>query len=297
MTDLSSTPSRLLTSSSSNKPRSTARPPESPATKSPPDTPADLSKLRAYTACRHCRLKKIKCLPGSSNNVPTNGPPGPCQQCSQNGIECTFPPTRDRAAYSRQYVQNLEARVQALEMVQGRMMPLLLDYETKHPNGSVFRVESERKTAINTHMTVEPITANGFTSNSPSPSTEDIGQITRDERGNYRWIGSSNTFSLLDSFAHHSPAHPSPPQSDAPHDNPYFGPVAGSGVVKALPGVDEVSYPTLQAAGEMVDAFFAEVHPCLPIIIEHDFRLGFKRIMDKRASHQPQESGGVRSSC
>lgn len=35
----------------------------------------------------------------------------------------------------------------------------------------------------------------------PVPDNEDAGQITQDDRGNYRWIGSSSTLSLLDSFS------------------------------------------------------------------------------------------------
>lgn len=35
----------------------------------------------------------------------------------------------------------------------------------------------------------------------PVSDNEDAGQITQDDRGNYRWIGSSSTLSLLDSFS------------------------------------------------------------------------------------------------
>lgn len=149
---------------------------------------------------------------------------------------------------------------------------------------------------------------------SSAPSVEDGGQITQDERGNYRWIGSSNTLSLLDSFTPHShsqshnhthtkaysnsPSHPHShndnqlgegiphrPQQDRndSHTNPYFGPVAGSGVVKALPGIDEVSYPSHRAARDMVDAFFRDVHPMLPVVVEHEFRVDFDRLMQRRS--------------
>jgi hypothetical protein len=135
---------------------------------------------------------------------------------------------------------------------------------------------------------------------------DDVGQITQDERGNYRWIGPSNTLSLLDNF---SSRHPevangaetnilipdTPNRSEAPsrNSNPYFGPVAGAGVVKALPTVDEVSYPSREAAEEMVDAFFSEVHPCLPTLIEHDFRTKFKELMDRKANGEIVGGGGV----
>jgi len=260
----------------------------------PPDVSVDLSKVRAYAACRNCRIKKIKCLPGESD-LANAGPPGSCQQCVQAGIECTYPPTRDRAAYSRQYVQNLEARVQALEMVQGRMMPLLDAFERGEGEPSrVGRPQRQSRPAVGLEEGEGEQSIRGGVQRSPSQDAEDLGQITFDERGNSRWIGSSNTLSLLGSFSHRSPADPSPPSTSTPHDaNPYFGPVAGSGVVKALPGIDEVSYPSARAAAEMVDAFFAEVHPCLPIMAEHEFREGFRRLMELRASHQPQESSGV----
>jgi hypothetical protein len=211
------------------------------------------------------------------------------------GSECVYPPTRDRAAYSRQYVQNLEARVQALEGVWGRIVPVLEAFE----GGSSGLLGGG--------------TSNGGTSHPPIPmptlpapmqdddddedgasdrhSLED-GQITQDERGNYRWIGSSNTLSLLDSFSGQPLQTPlsSTPHTHTPDRNPYFGPVAGSGVVKALPGVDEVSYPTHRAAREMVDAFFSDVHPTLPVVIEYEFRQEFDALMDRRSRGEVETS-------
>lgn len=126
---------------------------------------------------------------------------------------------------------------------------------------------------------------------SERPSMED-GQITQDERGNYRWIGSSNTLSLLDSFSGQPLQTPlsATPHTHTPDRNPYFGPVAGSGVVKALPGVDEVSYPTHRAAREMVDAFFSDVHPTLPVVVEYEFRQEFDALMDRRSRGEVETS-------
>lgn len=128
-------------------------------------------------------------------------------------------------------------------------------------------------------------------------SLED-GQITQDERGNYRWIGSSNTISLLDSFSNQPLQTPlsSTPHTHTPDRNPYFGPVAGSGVVKALPGVDEVSYPTHRAAREMVDAFFSDVHPTLPVVLEYEFRQEFDALMDRRSRGEVETSSQTVSS-
>lgn len=99
----------------------------------PDQNPA--TAIRAFPACRNCRDKKVKeaslllspsitssALPASLENYGANL--GRCQKCLQSGAECIYPPTRDRAAYSRRYVANLETRVQSLEMVHARLMPL-----------------------------------------------------------------------------------------------------------------------------------------------------------------------------
>ncbi|WVR07769.1 hypothetical protein IAU60_004812 [Kwoniella sp. DSM 27419] len=322
------------------------------------DTSQDVSKVRAYAACRNCRTKKIKCLPGPPNTGVSSQPgpegpavPGPCQQCLQVGAECEYPPTRDRAAYSRQYVQNLETRVQALEALQARVLPLLemfegspsglpmptaLKRETRNSSSRLAAVDGP-VTAVDSDAEVEAEAENegdgegdeeeGERAGSSS-DVEDGGQMTQDERGNYRYIGSSNTLSLLDSFSHrggdrererererasdkeqdapggqpsmtHRPSftqrssfNPSDPNSrQSPSiseqasrgPNPYFGPVAGSGVVKALPPVNEVQYPEPELAQEMIDAYFWEIHHCLPVLLEHDFRREYKRLMEDNA--------------
>nr|XP_019010220.1 uncharacterized protein I206_04688 [Kwoniella pini CBS 10737]OCF49001.1 hypothetical protein I206_04688 [Kwoniella pini CBS 10737] len=308
------------------------------------DPSQDVTKVRAYSACRSCRVKKIRCLPGPSNGVVgENGGlvPGTCQQCIQGGIECTYPPSRDRAAYSRQYVQNLESRVQALEAVQNRILPLLDAFEHNHnilplASNQIKRDKSNKNDddqGVNNQVGVEDPT-HGTESegerdsqeeenmhHSSHSDVEDGGQMTQDERGNYRYIGSSNTLSLLDSFSHrdrenhkdkemefpnqagiisrsnsfalksnnqlsdpnsrHSPAISD--QTATTRTNPYFGHVAGSGVVKALPPVHEVQYPPPDEAQKMIDAYFLEVHPSLPVVLEHEFRKEFKEVMDTRA--------------
>ncbi|KAK4689854.1 hypothetical protein P7C73_g226, partial [Tremellales sp. Uapishka_1] len=278
----------------------------------------DLSKIRAHAACKSCRTKKVKCLPGPAV-LDGQQPPGPCQQCLQCKIECTYPPTRDRAAYSRQYVQNLEARVQALENLSNyRIMPMLKVFEsggtrmkTHPPDGTGEPVElggegdEEEEEDEEEEGAGEDTERQGGVSGSEEG---DDGQMAQDEHGNYRWIGSSNTLTLLDSFGQSHPAdnHHLPPTSASgphttqtspsshsgptPRNNPYFGPVAGSGVVKALPNIDEVNYPPRRYAEEMVNAFFEEVFPCLPIVLEHDFREGFTALMERRENGLPETS-------
>jgi hypothetical protein len=216
-----------------------------------------------------------------------SGGPGACQQCVAGGSECIYPPTRDRAAYSRQYVQNLEARVQALEGVWGRMVPVLEAFE----GGSSVMGNGSALPPIPPFPAPMQEEDGEDDAGSDRHSLED-GQITQDERGNYRWIGSSNTLSLLDSFSNQPLQTPlsSTPNTHTPDRNPYFGPVAGSGVVKALPGVDEVSYPTHRAAREMVDAFFSDVHPTLPVVLEYEFRQEFDALMDRRSRGEVETS-------
>jgi hypothetical protein len=124
------------------------------------------------------------------------------------------------------------------------------------------------------------------------------GQMTQDERGNYRWIGASNTLSLLDSFNPTSPhqrPEPLPGRQPTSGDNPYFAPVAGSGVINVLPTVDEVVYPEARAAEEMIDAYFREIHPILPIMIEREFREAYAALLQRRSAGVLEKSGMVSS--
>lgn len=302
-----------------------------PSESSPPafDGPGvpDLGKVRAYAACKSCRLKKVKCLPGPASQR-AGEPPGTCHQCAQAGSDCTYPPTRDRAAYSRQYVQNLEGRVQALEGIQARLMPLLQAYEggggggggmrdikdilnddgsdqRGYQPGMPYRVSDHPPPHDNDPRNEDEVGSNPDGDVDPTGDGEDFGednnggQMTQDEHGNYRWIGSSNTLSLLDSFnPTTSPTQrPTPHPNQAPRNNnsnPYFAPVAGSGVINVLPTVDEVMYPEAGAAEDMIDAYFREIHPILPIMIEREFREAYAALMRRRAAGVVETSGMVR---
>lgn len=107
---------------------------------------------------------------------------------------------------------NLETRVQSLEMVHckinaftrsafeagthsGRSMPSM-----PLPPLPAGRVET---VAQETHADAEeeedePIDDDAM---QPVSDSEDAGQITQNDRENHRWIGSSSTLSLLDSFS------------------------------------------------------------------------------------------------
>lgn len=74
-----------------------------------------LTRRRVWRACESCRRKKIKC----------DGTEPICGQCTQTGSNCTWIQTKDRAALSRQYVQELENRVMRLEAVLTQVAPQL----------------------------------------------------------------------------------------------------------------------------------------------------------------------------
>ncbi|KIR51450.1 hypothetical protein I315_06149 [Cryptococcus gattii Ru294] len=67
--------------------------------------------------------------------------------------------------------------------------------------------------------------------------------------------------------------------SEDAESNPYFGPVAGSCVIKALPPVDEVQYRSVKKSTEMVDAFFQELISVVFVI----FALSERAIVTSRA--------------
>lgn len=323
-------------------PRPAGKPRKSQPAQAPSPTPSDQAnggasdpKIRAYAACKSCRVKKIKCLPGPVTSSTPAGQPGPCTQCTQSNAECIYPPTRDRAAYSRQYVQNLESRVSELERGWARMRGALEAWEMergvkrepdmRHPHemydldrayadeGDMELDEHEHERVAQTPAYRSAGRAMHIHSIPVSPHPENTGELTHDERGQFRWIGSSNTLSLMDSFADAQPenadlkVHISPRPDNAPPpleagrpsmatraSNPLFAPVAGSGLVKALPSLNEVVYPSIEEAHEMFDAYFQEVHACLPVVNSVECRRRFEALMDKRASGQAEnENGGV----
>lgn len=67
-------------------------------------SPEGSIRKRVVRACEVCRRKKVKC----------NGQK-PCSQCIAFAEECNYVDVRDRSAYSRRYVESLEARMAELE--------------------------------------------------------------------------------------------------------------------------------------------------------------------------------------
>ncbi|SPO24629.1 uncharacterized protein UTRI_01593_B [Ustilago trichophora] len=76
-----------------------------PSVSTPGTVPHEGSiRKRVVRACEVCRRKKVKC----------NGQK-PCSQCIAFAEECIYVDVKDRSAYSRRYVESLEARLAELE--------------------------------------------------------------------------------------------------------------------------------------------------------------------------------------
>lgn len=282
-----------------SQPPQPQRPPAKKRARNSPDGPGrsatgstgagDLSKVRAFAACRACRQKKVKCLPGPQSGVNGNAA---CQQCIMSGAECEYQPTRDRAAYSRAYVQDLSGRVQQLEALQSRILPLLNAFEGGKLENFVSGLAAKPEPQSMSDNDERDMNGDSRPHSPRGDDDDDEGRrFQQDDRGNFRWIGPSNTLSLLDSFDQEVKAQPSRVTYRPVHDStrasspadsahPYFGPVAGAGVIRALPGVEEVTFPPRADAEAMVDAYFAEVHPVLPVLLEPDFRRRLNRALD-----------------
>ena len=98
--------------------------------------------------------------------------------------------------------------------------------------------------------------------------SDSFGQLTLDEHGHMRWIGSSSTMSLIQSFraataAPHNRASPMADDSGQPNKL-YFPASVFFGKVRALPSPEEVEYPERDLADKMV-SFSASVFACRPI--------------------------------
>jgi hypothetical protein len=107
----------------------------------------------------------------------------------------------------------------------------------------------------------------------PTEVSDAFEQLALDEHGHFRWIGNSSTMSLIQSFRaltasplHRvSPMDDNDPRSPVPTANKlYFPASVFFGQVRALPGVEEVEYPSRDLADALVSVFFAHCH-CLMI--------------------------------
>ncbi|KAI0829489.1 fungal-specific transcription factor domain-containing protein [Trametes gibbosa] len=191
----------------------------------PPDIglkPVQLQRRRVWRACESCRRKKIKC----------DGVEPTCSQCSTAGSQCTWLQTKDRAALSRHYVQELEARLLRMEDIFQQVAPILeqvsqatgLDLTAISSAVSANQTQSSSSPALSIPPTIsasvlqsmqpryreDPSYSNGDSrstsghgeTDEPAVKIEDdvsdaLGQLALDEHGHLHWIGKSSTMTLI----------------------------------------------------------------------------------------------------
>ncbi|RDB23224.1 Transcriptional activator protein acu-15 [Hypsizygus marmoreus] len=256
--------------------------------------PIQLQRRRVWRACESCRRKKIKC----------DGCEPTCSQCSMSGSQCTWLQTKDRAALSRHYVQELEARLLHMESLFSQIAPVL---EQIGPTGnSLAPGASNGATPSGSNPTsavppaIRPASVRETSSEPATPVkaeddfSESFGQLALDEYGHMRWIGGSSTMSLIQSFRAltSSPIHRISPMEEDPHapgpsvNKLYFPASVFFGKVQALPGPEEVEYPERDLADKLIEAYFSRFHFLMPVIDKPTFLRQYNTIMDNTKDHR-----------
>ncbi|KAI0080746.1 hypothetical protein K474DRAFT_1589402 [Panus rudis PR-1116 ss-1] len=272
----------------------------------PPDLgtkPVQLQRRRVWRACESCRRKKIKC----------DGVEPTCSQCATSKSQCTWLQTKDRAALSRHYVQELEARLLHMESLFQQVAPILEqvgqtgNVDLSKLVASAGNPASSSQTSNAIHSVLASSSNNGSNNfsaaNGPdNPMTADdnppvkveddvsesFGQLALDEHGHMRWIGSSSTMSLIQSFRsitsvplHRVSPMDEDPLSPGPNVNKlYFPASVFFGKVRALPHPEEVEYPERDLADKLVEAYFARFHFLMPIIDKPSFMRRYTHLMN-----------------
>ncbi|KAF8528868.1 fungal-specific transcription factor domain-containing protein [Hysterangium stoloniferum] len=266
-----------------------------------PSKPLPLQRRRVWRACESCRRKKIKC----DGREPT------CGQCAMSKTSCTWIQTKDRAALSRHYVQELEQRLLHMESLLAKVVGQSQEATSAdRPVGDASRHSppSTRSAPVATTSTVSsPSQAsdNSHDNEMRHPATvkqeddedgqvrDQLGQLALDDHGHLRWIGSSSTMSLIQSFR----ALTSEPVDrympfgdDLPADSMgnllYFPSGLGFGKVRALPGPQEVEYPDRDLADKLVEAYFAHLHFQLPVVHKPTFLQQYEELMNMSISER-----------
>ncbi|KAF8592537.1 hypothetical protein K439DRAFT_1400441 [Ramaria rubella] len=266
-----------------------------------PSKPLPLQRRRVWRACESCRRKKIKC----DGREPT------CGQCVTSRTSCTWIQTKDRAALSRHYVQELEQRLLHMESLLAKVVGgQSQDEPTKHSAGD--RSQSSSLSPHNIQspsISSPPLQMNGGTSQQESIESvstkvkqedqddvqirDQLGQLALDDHGHLRWIGSSSTMSLIQSFralTSESDDRYSPSDdlfgADSMGNMLYFPPGLGFGKVRALPGPQEVEYPDRDLADKLVAAYFDHLHFQLPVVHKPTFLKQYEELMDMSVSER-----------
>ncbi|KZT12954.1 uncharacterized protein LAESUDRAFT_689966 [Laetiporus sulphureus 93-53] len=257
--------------------------------------PVQLQRRRVWRACESCRRKKIKC----DGNEPT------CSQCAASKSQCTWLQTKDRAALSRHYVQELEARLLHMEALFQQVAPILEQVGVNAvdmPGVTSSAPPLPGASPANVLQTVLPQIKNASRSSSSDGSrtdggtpikveddvSESFGQLALDEHGHMHWIGGSSTMSLIQSFRAMttSPLHRISPVDEDPSvpgpsvDKLYFPASVFFGKVHALPRPEEVEYPDRDLADKLVDAYFTKFHFLMPVLDKPSFLRRYAYLMD-----------------
>ncbi|KAL4075802.1 fungal-specific transcription factor domain-containing protein [Scleroderma citrinum] len=260
--------------------------------------PIQLQRRRVWRACESCRRKKIKC----------DGCEPTCAQCQASGSQCTWLQTKDRAALSRHYVQELEARLLHMESLFSQITPLL---EQLGPSLNLPSTSGQSSTPGTSTDDPQPATSvlqalssrsasDTQTDSSPSPESsgikmeddvsESFGQLALDEHGHMRWIGGSSTMSLIQSFRAltSSPLHRVSPMEEDPRapgpsvNKLYFPASVFFGKVHALPRAEEVEYPEEDLCDKLVEVYFQRLHFLMPVLDKPSFMIRYKKLMQMR---------------
>ncbi|KAF7342801.1 hypothetical protein MSAN_01995800 [Mycena sanguinolenta] len=255
-------------------------------------TPLQLRRRRVWRACESCRRKKIKC----------DGCDPICSQCTASGTQCTWLQTKDRAALSRHYVQELEARLLHMESLFSQIAPVL-DQLGPLPNGAAI---AELTTTTSTPAPSDSDTIPSAVHRHSIPSkdwrsststkadvSESFGQLALDEHGHMRWIGGSSTKHIQSfkapttSALHRTSSREEDSLAPGPSDERLYFPVPISfGKVHALPEPEEVEFPPRDLADKLVNAYFSRSHFLNPVIDKPLFLRKYAQIMDNLSEPQ-----------
>ncbi|KAG8820684.1 hypothetical protein FRC17_010075 [Serendipita sp. 399] len=218
-----------------------------------------------------------------------------CSQCNATGTRCVWTQTKDRAALSRHYVQELEARLLYMEQLFKQHIP---DVEVFPKEGSGIPLQMAKNIpALNPFPSAAQPQDDTLVKEDDldvlshvkreeeSTLTDHFGQMALDAEGHLRWIGGSSTMTLIETFRNETADQeeegltPSSDQSEEPNVL-YFPTGLGFGKLRALPSAEEVEYPERDLADKLVEAYFERFHFLLPVLDKPSFLLRYTRLMD-----------------
>ncbi|KAG8218413.1 hypothetical protein J3R82DRAFT_4038 [Butyriboletus roseoflavus] len=286
--------------------------------------PVQLQRRRVWRACESCRFVPHPAIPSLSplsntfsdtivdrrKKIKCDGCEPTCAQCQSSGSQCTWLQTKDRAALSRHYVQELEARLLHMESLFSQITPVLEQLgpslgvpptagpssatgtagDGTLPSASIVLQAMSSKAAADTR-TEDSSSPESSSVKMEDDVSESFGQLALDEHGHLRWIGGSSTMSLIQSFRAltTNPLHRVSPMEEDPRapgpsaNKLYFPASVFFGNIRALPRADEVEYPDEDLCDKLIDAYFERLHFLMPILDKPLFMARYKRLMGRRS--------------